>query len=385
MIYLDNAATSWPKPACVAEAVAHCITEVGANPGRAGHHLANEAGRIVYAAREAVARLFGAPDPMRVILGFNVTWALNLVLRGMLRPGDRVVTTGMEHNAVMRPLRALERDGVRVHVVPCAADGTLDPADVAEALEARTALVVLNHASNVCGTLLPGADVAAIAHKRGVPVLLDVAQSAGALPMTMDSLGVDLLAFTGHKALMGPMGTGGLVLAEGFDAGRIAPLVCGGTGSRSEQEIQPDFLPDKFEAGTPNVPGLAGLAAGVSWVLERGVEAVRSHELALSARLWEGLASIEGVRLVGPADPAQRTGVISFSLRNVSPSEAGLALDENYDVACRVGLHCAPAAHRTLGTFPDGTIRFGLSVMNTMDDVDAAVAAVAELAEGGAR
>ncbi len=380
MIYLDNAATSWPKPPCVIEAMTAFMAEVGANPGRSGHRLAVEAGRLVYSTREAVADLFGAPDPLRVVFGQNVTEALNLALRGVLRPGNHVVTSSMEHNSVMRPLRALQRQGVEVSVVGCSPEGVLLPADVEAALRPNTAMIALTHASNVVGTLLPIDEVGLLARRRGVPLLVDAAQTAGAYPLDMQALHIDLLAFTGHKALLGPMGTGGLIVAPEFDAKRITPLKRGGTGSRSDLEEQPDFLPDACESGTLNVPGLAGLRAGVRWVLARGVEEIRRHEVRLAQRLIDGLASISGVTVYGTRDAERQAATVSFNVAGLEPSEVGLRLDDEHGVLCRVGLHCAPAAHRTMGTFPRGTVRFGLGAMNTSEDVDAALAAVEALA-----
>ncbi|MFN3763098.1 MAG: aminotransferase class V-fold PLP-dependent enzyme, partial [Anaerolineae bacterium] len=285
MIYLDNAATSWPKPPEVLTAMARFMTEVGANPGRSGHRLSVEAGRIVYAAREAVAQLFNAPDPLRVVFGMNATEGINLALRGLLRPGDHVVTSSMEHNSVMRPLRALEREGVEVTVVPCSPEGMLDPQAVLAAIRPHTRLVVLNHASNVTGTILPVAEVGrALRQINGPLLVVDAAQSGGAVPIDMQADGIDLLAFTGHKSLYGPTGTGGLIIGERVPLEEFRPLIRGGTGSRSEREEQPDFLPDMCESGTPNAVGLAGLEAGVRWVLEQGVEAIRAHEVALAQR-----------------------------------------------------------------------------------------------------
>lgn len=380
MIYLDNAATSWPKPPGVIEAMTAFMAEVGANPGRSGHRLAVEAGRLVYSTREAVADLFGAPDPLRVVFGQNVTEALNLALRGVLRPGNHVVTSSMEHNSVMRPLRALQRQGVEVSVVGCSPEGVLLPADVEAALRPNTAMIALTHASNVVGTLLPIDEVGLLARRRGVPLLVDAAQTAGAYPLDMQALHIDLLAFTGHKALLGPMGTGGLIVAPEFDAKRITPLKRGGTGSRSDLEEQPDFLPDACESGTLNVPGLAGLRAGVRWVLARGVEEIRRHEVRLAQRLIDGLASISGVTVYGTRDAERQAATVSFNVAGLEPSEVGLRLDDEHGVLCRVGLHCAPAAHRTMGTFPRGTVRFGLGALNTSEEIDAALAAVEALA-----
>ncbi|MGB9871458.1 MAG: aminotransferase class V-fold PLP-dependent enzyme [Anaerolineae bacterium] len=383
MIYLDNAATSWPKPPGVLAAMARFLTEVGANPGRSGHRLSVEAGRIVYAAREAVAELFHAPDPLRVVFGMNATEGLNLALRGLLRPGDHVVTSSMEHNSVMRPLRALEREGVEVTVVPCSAEGFLDPQAVLSALRPNTRLVVLNHASNVTGTILPVAEVGrALQQMNGPLLVVDAAQSGGAVPIDMQADGMDLLAFTGHKSLYGPTGTGGLIIGERVPLEEFRPLIRGGTGSRSEHEEQPDFLPDMCESGTPNAVGLAGLEAGVRWVLERGVEVIRAHEMELTQRLLDGLREIPGVTVYGPTDARRRTAVVSFNIAGMEPSEVGMRLDEEYGIMCRVGLHCAPAAHRTIGTFPSGTVRFALGAFSTREEVDAALWAVARLARG---
>ena len=380
MIYFDNAATSWPKPPCVAEAMARFLAEVGANPGRAGHRLAVEAARLVYGAREAVAELFHAPDPLRVVFGANATDALNLALLGLLRPGDHVVTSSVEHNSVMRPLRALEAQGVAVTVVPCSAAGELDPEALEAALVPATRMIVLTHASNVCGTLLPVAEVGGLARRRGLLFLLDAAQTAGAVPIDVEAQAIDLLAFSGHKSLCGPMGTGGLVIGERVDVTALTPLKYGGTGSRSEREEQPGFLPDRCESGTPNAVGLAGLAAAVRWVQERGVERVRDHERGLTAELLAGLSAIPGALVYGPGDAGRQTATVSFNVAGLAPSEVGLRLDEEHGVLCRVGLHCSPAAHRTLGTFPGGTVRFGLGVFNTSAEVARAVEGVRRLA-----
>jgi cysteine desulfurase/selenocysteine lyase len=380
MIYFDNAATSWPKPPGVAEAMAHFINDVGANPGRSAHRLAVASGRIVYNAREAIAELFNGPDPLRVVLGHNVTEALNLALRGYLRPGDHVITSSMEHNSVMRPLRALEQQGVELTVVQCSPEGFLDPADVEAAVRANTTMIVLNHGSNVVGTLLPVVEVSSIARHHDLLLLVDAAQTAGAYPIDVQADGIDLLAFTGHKSLYGPMGTGGLVVGERVDLERLAPLKRGGTGSRSEYEEQPDFLPDMYESGTPNGVGLAGLEASVRWVLARGVDAIRAHEVALTQRLIDGLKEISGVTVYGGLDAECQTATVSFDIAGMASSEVGLRLDDEYGLMCRVGLHCAPAAHKTLGTFPDGTVRFGLGAVNTAEDVDGGLDGVCQLA-----
>jgi cysteine desulfurase family protein len=384
MIYFDNAATSWPKPPGVAEAMLHFLNQVGANPGRSGHRLSIEAGRIVYQTREAVARLFNVRDPLRIVFGANATEALNLALRGYLRPGDHVITGSMEHNSVMRPLRALARpsagrEGIALTVVPCSPQGFLDPADLEAAIRPETAMIVLNQASNVCGSLLPVREAGAIARCHGCLLLVDAAQTAGAYPIDVEADQIDLLAFTGHKALVGPMGTGGLVIGERVEVERLEPLKQGGTGSLSEWQEQPDFLPDKYESGTANAVGLAGLGAGVRWVLDQGVPAIRRHEVELTRRLIEGLNSIPGVTVYGGLDAGQQMATVSFNIAGLLPSDVGLRLDEECEIMCRVGLHCAPAAHETLGTFRQGTVRFGLGALNTAAEVDTALQAIARL------
>ncbi len=352
------------------------LENAGGNPGRSGHRLSIAAARYVYDTREALAELFHAPDPLRVIFMPNVTYALNLALRGLLRAGDRVVTSSIEHNSVMRPLRELERQGVRVEVVLCRSDGTLDLESFRQAVTPGTRLVVVNHASNVMGTLLPIAEIAAIAHRAGALLLVDAAQTAGVLPIDVTALGIDLLAFTGHKGLHGPPGTGGLVIGPGVEIAQLAPLVRGGTGSRSEFEEQPQELPDRYESGTPNGVGIAGLGAGVHWVLERTVETIRAHELELAIALFSGLSCIPGVTVYGPRDPALCTAVTSCRIAGHRVSEIGLRLDDEFEILCRVGLHCAPAAHKTIGTFSEGTVRLAPGPLTTMDDIQVTIRAI---------
>lgn len=362
------------------EAVAHYMQDIGASPGRGSHRLAIAGSRIVYDTREALARLFGLQDALRVVFAANATEALNLALLGYLRPGDHVVTTAVEHNAIMRPLRYLQTLGVQLTVVHCSASGILDPAAMEAAVRPNTVLFAVNHASNVVGTVLPLTDIGKLARRHGILLLVDVAQTAGAYPIDMRAMQIDLLAFTGHKALLGPQGTGGLCLGERVNIERLLPLKRGGTGSNSELEEQPDFLPDKYEGGTLNAVGLAGLGAGVNYVLERGVDNICAEEGVLTARLLAGLRSITGVQVYGTLDATQQTATISFNVAGLEPSEVALRLDEEHGVLCRSGLHCAPAAHRTIGTYPRGTVRFGLSCLNTAGQIDAAVEAVRAVA-----
>lgn len=382
-LYLDNAATSWPKPPGVAQAMVRFMNETGANPGRSGHRLSVEAARVVYATREALVDLFGAPDPLRVIFGLNVTDSLNLALHGLLRSGDHVITSSMEHNSVMRPLRELEKTGVQVTCLPCAADGSLDPAGLETAIRPQTRLLVLNHASNVCGTILPVRQAGLIARQHNLLLLVDAAQTAGVLPIHMEHDAIDLLAFTGHKSLYGPMGTGGLILGSRVNPEELRPLRQGGTGSRSEHEQQPDFLPDRFESGTPNAVGLAGLLAALEWLQSQG-PALRQQEEQLCRQMLAGLGEIPGVVMYGPQRADLQTATVAFNIRGLEPSTVGLRLDEEFNILCRVGLHCAPAAHRSLGTFPRGCVRFGLGAFNTLDDVELALKAVRQLAREAA-
>jgi len=377
MIYFDNAATSWPKPPAVRAVLSEYFGEAGGNPGRSGHRMSVAAARIVETARETLAELLHSNDASRVVFTHNATHALNLALYGVLRSGDHVVTTSIEHNSVMRPLRHLEKSGVELTVVACAPDGTLDLDDVRRALCPGTRLLVTTHGSNVAGTLSPIGALAALARYNGVLHLVDAAQTAGAIPIDVQEMGLDLLAFTGHKGLLGPTGTGGLYVREGV---ALAPLIRGGTGSDSAHEIQPEFMPDVYESGTQNVAGIAGLAAGGRFLSEIGIEAVQAHERKLVAQFIAGASEIAGITLYGPKDTALQCGLVSFNVAGATPSEAGLILDESFGIMARTGLHCAPAAHRTLGTFPTGTVRFSFGWFNTAAEVEAALKALTQIA-----
>jgi cysteine desulfurase/selenocysteine lyase len=381
MIYFDNAATSWPKPPEVGETMVAFLNHIGANPGRSGHRLALEAGRIVYNAREAVAELLNAPDSLRIVFGHNVTEALNLALKGFLRSGDHVVTSSMEHNSMMRPLRALERQGIKLTVVQSSSEGLIDPAEVRAAIRHDTVMIALNHASNVVGTIQPVSEIGRIARQDNLLFLLDAAQTAGAYPIDMQADNIDLLGFTGHKSLYGPTGTGGLIIGERVEIKNLEPLKRGGTGSLSEQEEQPQFLPDICESGTLNAVGLAGLEASIRWILKQGINTIREYEVRLTQQLIDGLKRIPGVTVYGSQDATRQTATVSFNIAGMEPSEVGLRLDDEYAIMCRVGLHCAPAAHKTIGTFPVGTVRFGLGAFNTPEEVAAALIAVEKLAQ----
>lgn len=381
LVYFDNAATSWPKPAGMIEAMGDYSGMIGGSPGRSGHRRSLDAGRIIMETREALAELFGCDDSLRIAFTKNATEALNMALQGLLHPGDHVIASGMEHNSVMRPLRFLETQGVQISVVSCSGEGLLNPGDVRAAIGPRTRLLVVAHASNVTGTIQPIAALGQIAREHGFLFCLDAAQTAGVLPIHVAEMAIDLLAFSGHKSLFGPQGTGGLYIREGIER-QLRPLTMGGTGSRSEFETQPDFMPDKYESGTPNAIGLAGLGAGVRFVLAEGIDAIRRKEEALTERFLKGLASMNGVTVYGPPDAASRTAAVSFDIAGVSPSEAALELDERFGILCRPGLHCAPAAHRTIGTFPQGTIRFGFGYFNTEEEISIGLEAIRSIAPG---
>jgi cysteine desulfurase / selenocysteine lyase len=384
VIYLDQAATSWPKPDTVPAAMVRYLAEQGGNPGRSVHRPSIEAARVVGEARERVARLLGLDDPLSVIFTKNATEALNLALLGVLRPGDHAVTTAWAHNSVLRPLRHLEEQGVAVTRLPGGADGSLDPAEVAAALTPRTRLLVVGHASNVVGTLLPLAELGRLAAGRELLFCVDAAQTAGACPLDMGALGIDLLAFSGHKALLGPQGTGGLCLGPRA-RGRLRPLLYGGTGSLSDSDEQPDFLPDRFEAGTLNGVGLAGLCAGLEVVQRMGLPAIAAHGRALTAQLVEGLAALPGVRVLGTSDAARQIPVVSFVLQGWSCADVAAALEERAGVCCRAGLHCAPLAHRRLGTFPGGAVRLSPGIFTTGEELATALGALGELARSQPR
>lgn len=379
--YLDNASTTFPKPPCVTEAVCRYMTEMGTNVGRGEYASAFDTEDLVFDTRAALCALLGGTDPSDVVFTRNVTEALNLALKGFLHPGDHVIVSSMEHNAVMRPLTQLAAAGVTFSRAQCAPDGTLDPREVERLICPQTRAVVMTHASNVCGTVLPIAGVAEVCHAHGVPLIVDAAQTAGVVPVSLREWGASVVCFTGHKGLLGPQGIGGCVLDPEF-ATQIDALVAGGTGSSSDSERMPSFMPDRLEAGTPNLPGIAGLGASLAWLGEKGIEAVRDHELTLTQRLLDGLAPLAAagrMRLVGLPGTEGRTGVVSIQTPGHDLSQVAHDLDARYGIQTRVGLHCAPSAHKTLGTYPTGTIRFSLGWANTESDVDLAIMALNEL------
>lgn len=384
--YMNNGATTWPKPSEVARAMSDFLLSGGANLARgAAAERDLSTLDLVMDTRERLAALFGGyerKDPRYVTFTANVTESLNVVLKGLLKDGDRVVTTSMEHNAVIRPLRGLEVRGVEVEILPCHSEGMLPPEDLERDLEAhRTDLVVLSHASNVCGTIQPLEEIAAICRRHGVPLVLDSAQTAGLLPLDARELGLAALCFTGHKGLLGPQGIGGIIWEPGT-ARRCAPFVEGGTGSFSHLETQPDTLPDKFESGTPNLPGIAGLRAALIWMEAEGMDRVREREEELGCRLLEGMLDLPGITLYGRKEMAGRLPVFAMNLEGRDNGLLAQELSEKWGIETRPGLHCAPLAHRTLGSFPEGALRFSPGYFSTEEDIDFCLDALKELALG---
>jgi cysteine desulfurase / selenocysteine lyase len=365
-IYLDNAATSYPKPEAVYQAVMHAMREIGASAGRGGHSRSLEASRVLFQTREWISTLFSIPDSSRVIFTHSATEALNLALYGILLPGDHVITTSMEHNSLLRPLYVLLQKGVEVTIVTAGSDGRVDPDDVKRALRPNTRMVAVGHVSNVCGAIQPVEQLAAIAREAGALFLMDAAQSAGSIPIDVVATGIDLLAAPGHKGLLGPQGTGFLYVAEGVP---LRPLLAGGTGSSSSAEDQPDIVPEGFEAGTHNLPGIAGLKAGVEFVQAQGVDAIAQKERAHVGDVVERLQALSQVTLYGPSCSTKRSGVLSFTVAGLDSSSLAFMLDQNFDIAVRAGLHCAPQAHRTLGTYPSGTVRISPGWFTTHDEI----------------
>ncbi|RJQ42219.1 MAG: aminotransferase class V-fold PLP-dependent enzyme [Gaiellales bacterium] len=377
-IYLDNAASSCPKPPGVAEAVNESLTRLCANPGRGAHKVAVAAARSIFEARGAVADFLGVDDSADIIFTQNATDAINMAMHGLLENGDHVVSSTVEHNAVARPLLTLaqERD-VDVTLIPPGADGAIDPEAIVAALRPRTRLVALTHASNVTAAIQPVAEIGSELRKKGVPLLVDAAQSAGVLELDMGELPVDMLACTGHKSLMGPQGIGLLYLAPGIELRSVRQ---GGTGSRSEAGQDELDRPDRYEAGTLNAPGIAGLRAGIGYIRERGLKEIAAHKDSLTARLMAGLVSIAGVTVYGPPHGQPRAPLVTFNIGDMASTTVAATLDQEYDIASRAGLHCAPGAHRFLGTLEQGVVRLSVGPFNTVDEIDEAIGAVAAIA-----
>lgn len=380
-IYLDNGATSFPKPPAVAQAMLQYMTEVGASINRGVYGSAQAAGMTTLMLREGLCRLFHHSDPTHCVLTAGNTMGLNMVLRGWLRPGDHCLVSSVEHNAVMRPLHDLAEQGVTFDRIPCDRDGHLNPADIPALIRPNTRLLVMAHGSNVSGAVQDAMAVGAICHEHGIPFVLDAAQTAGHWPIDFEAMHLSALSVPGHKGLMGPSGIGALLLSADF-AKNLTPILTGGTGSASDSEAQPDYMPDKFESGTPNLPGIYGFHAAVDFILDTGVEVLQERERQLTKYFLDKLRDVKDIRLAGPWDLENRVGVISVDFAQVDNAEAAYRLEQDYGILTRCGLHCAPSAHKTLCTFPQGTVRFSVGHYTTEAEIDTAVQAIAEIAQG---
>jgi cysteine desulfurase/selenocysteine lyase len=372
LIYFDNAATSGPKPASVVQAVCDCLSKASANPGRSAHSLSIKAAEIIYRTRELIGELFHFPRTENIALTKNATEALNIAIYGTLREGDEIITTSMEHNSVLRPLNYLRREGmIELKVLKADGNGVVHPQQIEAAISDKTRLVVVTSASNVTGTKLDLEEIYQVTHAAGVKVLVDGAQGAGSMEIDLERTPFDFLAVTGHKHLFGPQGTGALIIKNPDE---VSALMRGGTGSLSEKTEHPDFPPDKFEAGTLNTPGYAGLAEGIQLILNKGIRNIIDHEHQLVQHLLDKLLEVEEIKVYAPY--VNRVGIVSFNIRGVTASEVSHYLDAEWGICTRPGLHCAPEAHKTLGTFPMGTVRFSLSYFNTAEEIDAAIQAL---------
>lgn len=377
MIYLDNAATTFPKPQEVYDRIVEVMTQYSANPGRSGHSLALEAGRIIYDSREIVANFFNVKDPMQVAFTHNTSDALNMGIKGVLKQGDHAITTTMEHNSVLRPLKTLADKGIiELTIVECETDGTLDLNKLQESIKDNTRLIVTTHASNVSGAIFPIGEIGKITEERDIVYIVDAAQSAGVYEIDVEKMNIDILCFAGHKGLLGPQGTGGIYVSPKL---HLDTIIEGGTGSQSALLTQPEMMPDRLETGTPNTAGIAGLAAGIEFINKVGIDNIREHEDMLAEKFINGLKEMDIVKIYGPEDMSKRTSVVSINIGEEDSSEVGYILNSVFDIGTRPGLHCAPLSHKTMGTFEQGTVRFSFGYFNTEEEVDMALGAIEEI------
>ena len=374
-IYLDNASTSFPKAPNVASAMADYITNRGININRGSYALAYDVEDIIYTTRQRLNTLFNGHDPSHVIFTQNVTMSLNMVIKGLLKSGDHVLVSSMEHNAVMRPLTQLLDKGITFDTIPCDSTGFIQMDSIEPLIRPNTVALIINHASNVCGTIQPLESIGPICKAHNLQFIVDAAQTAGVIPIDVKACHIDALCFTGHKGLLGPQGIGGIILTKEM-AQNLTPLIAGGTGSFSHLETMPTHMPDAFEAGTLNLPGIIGLNEGLSYIESQGMENIHNHELALTQAFLEGLQSIDVVNIVGKQDIQDRTAVVSITIDSMDPASIAYELESTYHIMTRVGLHCAPRAHQTLGTYPEGTVRFSFGYANTHEDVESALSAL---------
>ena len=374
-IYLDNASTTFPKAPTVATAMSDYITNRGININRGSYALAYEVEDIIYTTRQRLHPLFNGHDPAHVIFTQNVTMSLNMVIKGLLKAGDHVLVSSMEHNAVMRPLTQLLDKGITFDTIPCDSTGSIQMDSIEPLIRPNTVALIINHASNVCGTIQPLESIGPICKAHNLQFIVDAAQTAGVIPIDVKACHIDALCFTGHKGLLGPQGIGGIILTKEM-AQNLTPLIAGGTGSFSHLETMPTHMPDTFEAGTLNLPGIMGLNEGLSYIESQGMENIHNHELALTQAFLEGLQSIDGINIVGKQNIQDRTAVVSITIDGMDPASIAYELESTYYIMTRVGLHCAPRAHQTLGTYPEGTVRFSFGYANTLKDVESALSAL---------
>lgn len=378
MVYVDNASTSWPKPESVYLAMDEFLRNNAGNPGRGSHSMALAAAEILEETRALLSRLFNIPIPERIIFTLNCTDAINIALKGLLKPGDHVLTDSIGHNSVVRPLKKLEHNRVLVNRLTPLSNGVLSPKDIATAITEKTRLLVVTHGSNVNGLVQPIEEYGKVAKKYGIAFMVDAAQTAGRISIDVQASNIDLLAFPGHKGLFGPPGTGGLYISERVE---LDTLREGGTGTFSENEEQPEVFPDKFESGTVNSVGICGLNAGIKFLFKEGLEQIKTKEQKLTERLIQGLSQIDGVSIYRAGDGVEQAPVISFNIEGYQPTEVGVILDQAFDIKVRTGLHCAPSIHRLIGTFPHGTVRLSPGYFNTEEEMDTVIDAIEKIAK----
>lgn len=374
-IYLDNASTTFPKAPNVASAMADYITNRGININRGSYALAYDVEDIIYTTRQRLHTLFNGHDPAHVIFTQNVTMSLNMVIKGLLKAGDHVLVSSMEHNAVMRPLTQLLDKGIAFDTIPCDSTGSIQIESIEPLIRPNTVALIINHASNVCGTIQPLESIGPICKTHNLQFIVDAAQTAGVIPIDVKACHIDALCFTGHKGLLGPQGIGGIILTKEM-AQTLTPLIAGGTGSFSHLETMPTHMPDAFESGTLNLPGIIGLNEGLDYIESQGMENIHNHELVLTQSFLEGLQSIDRINIVGKQNIQDRTAVVSITIDGMDPANIAYELESTYHIMTRVGLHCAPRAHQTLGTYPEGTVRFSFGYANTHKDVESALSAL---------
>ena len=374
-IYLDNASTSFPKAPTVATAMSDYITNRGININRGSYALAYDVEDIIYTTRQRLHTLFNGHDPSHVIFTQNVTMSLNMVIKGLLKAGDHVLVSSMEHNAVMRPLTQLLDKGITFDTIPCDSTGSIQMDSIEPLIRPNTVALIINHASNVCGTIQPLESIGPICKAHNLQFIVDAAQTAGVIPIDVKACHIDALCFTGHKGLLGPQGIGGIILTKEI-AQTLTPLIAGGTGSFSHLETLPTHMPDAFESGTLNLPGIIGLNEGLAYIESQGMENIHNHELVLTQAFLEGLQSIDGINIVGKQNIQDRTAVVSIIIDGMDSASIAYELESAYHIMTRVGLHCAPRAHQTLGTYPEGTVRFSFGYANTHKDVESALSAL---------